>query len=129
MGSGVLAATVSSDDPRTTRAYAHCAAADESTEDIVVLLLNVGSEPVDVALVAGTIIPDMEVPRTEWHFTASAGLGGTGIRLGEVELQWEPGRPLPSMPGTREASAGPVHMAPQSIAFVRLDGVALSGVC
>lgn len=129
MGSGVLKAAVL-DGPRTIRAYAHCAADDP--RDIVVLLLNLDTEPVDVALVVGSKITTSARTewQTEWHFTQGAdGLGGTGVRLGGTELAWTPGQALPSMLGAKRKYADPVHLAQHSIVFVRLPVSAPPGLC
>jgi hypothetical protein len=134
MGAGVLQATVPSGEPRTLRAYAHCAA--DSPRDIVVLLLNLGGQPLSVAVgPAAEPTAAAAAARTEWHFTAGAGstggLGGTAVRLNGSELKWQgPGHPLPAMPGVPQAAADvPVKLAPQSIAFVRLPGAAPDGLC
>ena len=130
MGAGVLAARVAA-GPRTIRAYAHCAA--DGAADVVVLLLNLDVESVDVEVViggAGGGGGGGGGSRTEWHFTAGAGgLGGTGIRLGGVDLVWSEGQPLPPLPGASAPSASSVHMAPQSIAFVRVPAGAPAGLC
>ena len=132
MGAGVLTVTVAA-GPRTTRAYAHCAADD--ARDLMVLLLNLDAEAASVTLAVsdnndGMVNNTTKAARTEWHFTAGAGgLGGTTVRLGGNELAWPPGRPLPAMPGVSERSSEPVQMAPQSIAFVRLPGAAPVGLC
>eukprot|EP01050_Picozoa_sp_SAG11_P014325 SAG11_NODE_1751_length_4316_cov_5.025611_2_plen_370_part_00 len=150
MGAAVLNASVLH-GPRTVRAYAHCAA--DSAHDIVLLLLNLASQPVVVEL-GGTSPAGASVATTssaaaaggattaapptrdeEWHFTAgSGGLGGSTIRLGGHDLVWGgDGHPLPPMPGVlqpEQPGAGrTVKLAPQSIVFVRLAGAAPDGLC
>ena len=124
MGTGVLSVTVSG--PRTVRAYAHCGVGD--SDDVVLLLLNLGKQPIAVA-VDGPLLAGPS--RTEWHFTAGAGgLGGTGIRLGGTELGWAVNKPLPPMPGVGTPNRGtPVRLAAESIAFVRLPHGAPAGLC
>ena len=145
MGPDVLAATVAG--PRTVRAYAHCSAlaprrggapagagraGSAGSRDLALLLLNLDGGPVDVRVPAAAPSAGARgsVPRTEWHFTAGAGgLGGPGIRLGGVALEWAPGQELPAMPGASVPSETAVRMAPQSIVFARVPGAAPAGLC
>ena len=140
MGPGVLAATVAVGSPRTVRAYSHCAADESGDDDIVVLLLNLDDKAVDVnvKLHAGSAVgvgvgegegegegAESSSDRKEWHFTAGeSGLAGTEIMLNGETLEWVLGKPLPEMLGTSVPAASPVHMVPQSIAFVRVAGAA-----
>ena len=119
-GSHVNVLAVEAPSPKTTRAYAFCAAGGGASS-VTLLLLNLDAAP---ACVATPAFAAAGSPLTQWSLTPGAGGEGDSpiesyeALLNGALLQLDANGRVPALPGAPVDGAGGIHLPPMSVSFV-----------